>query len=151
MKRLLPFVVAGIILVAGAAAIFWFARPHRAVVIFWNGTTVTAEVAASLADQQRGLSGRDSLAADAGMLFPINPPAVQTFWMHQMKFPIDIIWIKDGRVIGFQLNVPVSTGEDPEPLYRSPGAVDDVLEVNAGFIAKNGIQVSMPVQIPQNP
>jgi len=93
------------------------------------------EVATTRDEQARGLSNRDSLADTAGMLFPFNPPGVVSFWMKEMRFPIDIVWIANGKVIGVVKNAPIPpTGSVTQnlPTYAPPAAVDYVLELNAG-------------------
>ena len=89
-----------------------------------------------------GLSGRSLLSENEGMLFVFEEKDIMpAFWMKDMSFAIDIIWINDGVVIG------ISERVQPEPerseseltLYRPPGPIDYVLEVSAGFSEKNRI------------
>lgn len=62
--------------------------------------SIAAEVAVTAAEQAKGLMDRDSLAADAGMLFPFSPPRPAAFWMKNTRIPLDIIFIRaDGTVI----------------------------------------------------
>lgn len=101
-----------------------------------------AEIADSPEERAEGLSGRDGLSEGRGMLFLFSELSAQTFWMNKMKFPIDIIWIRDGRVVGFEEDV-----SPPLPgtllaelsLYTSPAPVDMVFEVSAGTAARLGI------------
>jgi len=93
------------------------------------------EIAQTVEDQTRGLSGRSALKPGEGMLFKIDPPAVTGFWMYKMSFPLDIIWIKGGRVVGTSLNLPVPDSDTPAdllPVYYPPSEIDYALEVNAG-------------------
>ncbi|MDO8515806.1 MAG: DUF192 domain-containing protein [bacterium] len=93
--------------------------------------------------RMQGLSGRDPLDPDEGMLFIFDSPGMLGFWMKDMKFDIDIIWIRDGKVIGFSQNAKA----EPEksllqlPLYYPPERAKEVLEVNAGTVARLGIKV----------
>jgi hypothetical protein len=81
-------------------------------------------------------------------LYNIKRPAV--FWMKGMRFPLDIIWIADGKVVQIDKQAPHEPGvADPDlKRYISNEPVDAVLEVNAGFAEKNGIKVGDPVVIP---
>lgn len=110
-----------------------------------NGHQIKVEIADTPAKQARGLSGRESLAENFGMLFIFFEPKVQRFWMKDMKFPIDIIWISqtaDGdRVVGFVENAPVPVSENNLEIFSSPENVDKVLEINAGLVKKWGIKV----------
>ncbi len=95
----------------------------------------TVEVAATAEEQATGLSNRASMPNTSGMLFPFQPERVVTFWMKDMQFPIDIIWISHGKVIGVTKNLPVPPkGQKPQdlPTYSPPEAVDYVLELNVG-------------------
>jgi hypothetical protein len=78
----------------------------------------------------QGLSGRESLDVD-GMLFVFDESVIRTFWMKDMRFAIDIIWLNDGKVIGVENDVqPPEPGTPDSQLERrtSPGPVDMVLE-----------------------
>ncbi len=107
------------------------------------------EVADTPAKQQQGLSDRDELGAD-GMLFSFPVPAQTSFWMVDMKFDLDFIWIKDGKVFEITPNVPhpsVGVPTNDLPTYRASSPVDAMLEVNAGFAQAKGIQVGDVVKL----
>lgn len=111
--------------------------------------TVFVEVAASAKERAVGLSGRDSLAENRGMLFLFPEKTRPAFWMKGVSFPIDIIWIADNRAIGFNEGVLPEPGASPENLnkYTPPEDVDSAVEVNSGFIARNKISVGDKVVI----
>jgi len=94
------------------------------------------EVAATVEEQSQGLSNRETLPENAGMLFPFNPPRVVPFWMKDMRFPLDIIWIdEDNKIIGIEKNAPApreGTETSDLPSYSPPGPIRYVLELNAG-------------------
>ncbi|MBI4425994.1 MAG: DUF192 domain-containing protein [Candidatus Kerfeldbacteria bacterium] len=119
-------------------------RPQLAAVSFAS-VRVRAEVAATLAARSTGLAGRESLPADAGMLFVFEQPGPHAFWMQGMRFPLDIIWINNGQVVDVALNVPVPDGVPP--LYTPEQFATSVLEVNAGFVAEHGITIGSPAAI----
>ena len=77
-----------------------------------NDKIITAEVVESIADQARGLSNRESLGEDEGMLFVYNKKNRPTFWMKDMLFPIDIIWIADDKIVDISENLPVPDGDN---------------------------------------
>jgi uncharacterized membrane protein (UPF0127 family) len=114
-----------------------------------HGHTWTVELARTMLEQTRGLSGRPSLGTDQGMLFVFGAPSIQYFWMIGMKFPLDMIWISDDKVVGFAQNdpaPPLGTPTSSLAIYASPDGTDKVLEVNAGAVAKYGIEVGDAVQ-----
>jgi uncharacterized membrane protein (UPF0127 family) len=105
-----------------------------------GGVSVTAEVADDEASRTRGLSGRDRLGPDAGMLF-VLPGDSPSFWMKGMRFPIDIVWIKDGRVVDVTAGVPPPAGTNEALATYSPRrAANRALEVNAGWAARHGVE-----------
>lgn len=133
-----------------ALIIFWVSerqtlsshmREQRSVptVTFENRTIVSVEIADSQVERVQGLSGHDPLQTNEGMLFLFEKKEVQGFWMKDMLFPIDIIWIDGTTVVGFQQNAPP---ENPvKTIYYSSAPVDGVLEVQAGFVAQNEVRV----------
>ncbi len=87
--------------------------------------------------RRQGLSNRTSLPADTGMLFIFPSVAIQGFWMKDMHFPLDIIWIdKDKKVIGIAKN---ATPESYPAVFMSPDPIQYVLEIHAGTSADFGI------------
>jgi hypothetical protein len=110
----------------------------------------TVEIASTSLEQTRGLSFRPSLGANDGMLFIFTIGSVQSFWMKDMNFPLDMIWISGNTIVGFAQNVPApasGTALLNLPVYLSPGNTDKVLEVNAGTVAKYNIRVGDSVTI----
>lgn len=90
--------------------------------------TITVRIADNQKERQQGLSGTTNLDKDEGMLFVFDHPGSYPFWMKDMYFDIDIIWIKDNTVIG------ISRGDhrQPDKLIYPPSSVDRVLEVLPG-------------------
>jgi hypothetical protein len=71
------------------------------------------------------------------MLFPYEQPGFLPFWMKDMRFAIDIIWIRDGRIVDVAHSVPFDP-EGPGPTVRPRELADSVLEVPAGYAAAQG-------------
>lgn len=118
----------------------------RQSIVEINGKNIPVIIAQSPQDKEKGLSSFVSLDFDKGMLFVYDNYAPRTFWMKGMKFPIDIIWIVDNKVVGVEQNISPEQGPDFS-LYSSQGPVNLVLEVNAGFSKANNIQVGDIVTI----
>jgi uncharacterized membrane protein (UPF0127 family) len=157
-RKMLIFIFLGIVvLVIAGVFIFYHVvfsgtnppLPKSTVKI--GNTIFSVELATTMAQQTKGLSGRAGLAPNDGMLFLFGSPSVQNFWMKGMDFAIDIIWIGNGKVLGFvqgaepQLGMPMWGLK----IYSSPKNVDAVLEVPAGAVAQDGITIGEPVQISQ--
>ena len=112
-----------------------------------GNVTVYAEAADTFAEREMGLMNRTYLNEDAGMLFIFPTPQQQSFWMKNMRIPLDIVFITaDNHVLEIYASVPPCAG-DVCPLYTSSAPIQYVLEVNSGFCARNGIVSGDPVVI----
>ncbi|GAA1892112.1 hypothetical protein GCM10009715_42050 [Paeniglutamicibacter psychrophenolicus] len=101
-----------------------------------DGITVSAELANTPERQQKGLSGRVDLLADQGMLFELGEPQNTEVWMFGVQIPLDVVWIRDGRVLRVDtLNPCVSDIESECQRTPSPGEIDTILEAGAGVFA----------------
>ncbi|MBI3743756.1 MAG: DUF192 domain-containing protein [Chloroflexi bacterium] len=109
-----------------------------------GSATYTIEVARTQEQQATGLGNRDSLSADAGMLFPMSRSIRPLFWMKGMRFALDFVWIgADCRVADLTANVPAQPGV-PDNLLATYAPKIDILfvfEINAGQIAARGIKI----------
>ena len=101
------------------------------------------ELAITPAERSQGLSGREVLPQGAGMLFIFEGDQHLAFWMPDMNFPLDMVWIDSGcRVVDATLNAPVpEPGQSLADLPRfSPGSpARFVLEINAGEFEGAGL------------
>lgn len=102
-----------------------------------DGVTVVAEQATSTEAQRDGLSGRDAVPEGTGMWFPIDPAQPTEVWMQDTRVPLDVVWIRDGRVTGVVTLQPCSA--QPCSRESSPGAVDAILEAPAGTFAQTAV------------
>ena len=116
------------------------------VLLYIDGVSVHAEVVTTEAARGRGLSGRESLPDGQGMLFVFEKSDRYAFWMKEMHFPIDIIWLDENFTI-------VSITEDALPesypaTFRPTTPVRYVLEVPAGFVRRNSVIVGNKISFP---
>lgn len=117
---------------------------HKVVI---DGIDIPVELATTDDERRMGLSGRSSLDADKGLLFVFETPGIYQFWMPDMNFPIDILWIEDGKVVDVDEQVS-NIFDQKKPSYYSPSApVRYVLEVNAGFVREHDISIGDPVDL----
>ena len=112
---------------------------------------LSAEVVSSATQRSTGLSGRESLEEGSGMLFDFTDrdDALPVFWMKDMLFDLDIIWIDDGEIVQIDKNVPAEaeTPESQLTRYAVDNPIDYVLEVNAGFSEKNKVKIGDEVDL----
>ncbi len=125
------------------------ATPVPGAAVRIGAATFTVETARTVAQQTQGLSGRDQLPKNAGMLFPLQTERTPVFWMRQMRFALDFVWIStDCRAADITPNVPPPAPNTPDnalPLYSPSRPVLYVLEINAGEAAASGIRAGQPV------
>ena len=98
------------------------------------------DIADNPISQAKGLSGREFIEDNKGMLFLFGNYGKRSFWMQGMKFPLDIIWISDDKIVGVSENLP-PPGFGEVKVYDSPENVDKVLEINAGLFRKFGFKI----------
>ncbi len=121
---------------------------HSKVFILLGDKELEVEVVNTSESITQGLSGRESIGAD-GMLFILPERRVPTFWMKEMKFDLDMIWIDDYKVVDITTKVP-KPEEDLNlrelPLYSPSQVVDMVLEVEKGKAEDWNVEVGNVVK-----
>jgi uncharacterized membrane protein (UPF0127 family) len=144
-KQVLSFAIVVIFLLVGFFLLnhsSQILKPEDIKYVKIAGASIKVDLALTPREQEQGLSGRTELKENSGMLFVFSQPGKYNFWMKDMNFPIDIIWIGgDMRVVYIKKNA--SPLLYPE-LY-GPGPDDAnakyVLEVVDGFSEKNNLKV----------
>lgn len=113
---------------------------------FLNNKLIHLEIAQSPEEQYQGLSDRPSLCSECGMLFVSAKSSPQTFVMRRMNFPLDIIWINQGVIMGISKDLSPEHIEPYTP-YNSPTPVNWVLELNAGRAQDYNLQVGQKLHL----
>jgi len=94
---------------------------------------VDVEVVSRQDDLERGLMYRTGLGRDKGMLFVFAVDDKYQFWMKNMHFSLDMLWISvDGRIVYIGRNIPACSA-DPCPVYTPDQEARYVLEVSSGY------------------
>lgn len=149
MKKFLAGGIVGVMLISGIILKIG-QKSYEVAKVTLGGTTISAFIADTPEKQSKGLGGRRSLGADEGMLFVFDTDAQYGFWMKDMRFPIDIMWIDDGKIVDIAPNVPPPTSDSLQlPSYLPRLPADTVLEVNAGFAQHNGVKIGDTVLMNQ--
>ena len=140
-------IVSFIFLVLFFGLIFIYGKPHSPSDIKYvkiAGQNIEVDLATTAPEQEQGLSGRTELGPNEGMLFVFDTPGKYSFWMKDMLFPIDMIWLApDSRVVYVKKDArpesyPESFTPDEEAKY--------VLEIESGFSDKNNLKVGDRVE-----
>lgn len=105
--------------------------------------TVRVQIASTREQRRKGLMFREKLAEDEGMLFLFRAPEQQSFWMQNTLLPLDIIFIKSDMTVLGVVEGATPLTEDPREV---PGESQYVLEVNATYAKRHGIQAGTRVR-----
>jgi len=106
------------------------------------------EIVSDPMDMYRGLSNRQELCDQCGMLFVFPDLSERTFVMRDMNFPLDIIFLAQGKIVKIHANLPPE-GSNTQNLYSSEGPADRVLEINAGLSAELGLTEDTELILPR--
>lgn len=117
-------------------------------VVLGEKVFIESEIADSQLEKSLGLSGRESLDEGGGMLFIIGKNSRPTFWMRDMSFDIDIIWILDNEIIGIEYNIDHSV---QNKFYYPPRPINYVLEIKGGTALRHGLETGDRVRIITKP
>lgn len=142
-KKLIVFIISLISLILSVLWMISFFRNISLSTIMIGKTSLRVEVTQSPSALEKGLGGRDRIGSD-GMLFILPQKSIPTFWMKDMKFPLDFIWIDDDKVIDITEGVLAPRASEIEsvlPRYSPKFLTTHVLEISAGSVKKYGIQI----------
>lgn len=113
---------------------------YRQVNVTVNNVTIVADIAATNDQRTKGLAVKDTLNEDEGMLFVFSTSREHSFWMKNMKFPIDIIWISEyNEVVHIEHSLEPCEPDAFCPTYKPDRNSLYVLETVAGFAQKYNI------------
>ena len=134
-KNISSFVLAVVFFIL----LFVIPKEHRNIkAIQIMGQNIRVNLATTDAAREQGLSGRENLKEDEGMLFVFDYPDKYSFWMKDMNFPIDMIWIGENKEI-----IYIKKNARPESFPESYGPTADskyVLEIVSGLSSKNNFK-----------
>lgn len=113
---------------------------HESYIIVDDTRINLLEIADTQEKSYMGLSFRDSMCKNCGMLFPFKEEKERSFVMRDMMFSLDIVWISDDEIVKIDKNLEPE-GHETKNIYSSGQVVDNVLELNAGFTDRNNIKI----------
>lgn len=134
-----------IVIVFGFLFFYYWKNPLRPKVRI-NNHIFYVDVAVTPKQRERGLSGRKKLENNEGMLFLFEDPGLFHFWMREMLFPLDFIWIDGNTIVDLSKNVPHPTGNESAIELAPKEPVDKVLEINAGTIDAIGATIGDTIE-----
>ena len=97
-------------------------------------------------EKELGLMHVEKLNPNQGMIFVFNPPERVNFWMKNTLIPLDMIFIKDNKIIEiFEDVLPCSLNRCP--LYGSQEKIDYVIELNSGKAREIGFKIGQDINL----
>jgi uncharacterized protein len=116
-----------------------------------NKVKIAIEVANTDEELQQGYSNHQPISDKEGMLFIMPTIALHTFWMKDMLFDLDFIYIQNNKVVDLVKNIPSPANNQGEIAYVNPKvAVNQVLEVKSGFIDQYKIEIGDWISLKSN-
>lgn len=137
-------------LALGSFFYFWFVGFQNKPYVGVGRARFMVEEVRTNEEKRKGLAGHKPLSDSRGMLFIMDPNESSAFWMKGMTFPIDIIWIKNNKVIYIVESVPApkpGQSDGALPIYSPPEKAEYVLEVKAGMVNKYKFFIGQEVKI----
>jgi len=139
LVRRATFAIAALAVLLVGAGLFYNRATSNRCLEFGTIKCLKVEPVSSPSDLARGLSFRDSLAMNSGMLFEFEQDDIQCFWMKDMRFAIDMIWLDaNGKVVHIKPNA--TPGSYPAQ-FCPPQPARYVLEVNKGATQAAGVTI----------
>lgn len=115
--------------------------------LYINNNIFITEIADTDEKRSLGLSGRKYLKSDHGMLFIMPNSGLHQFWMKDMNFPLDFLWINKNKIVDLSENIPYpSIGSINIPIISPKYPSDKVLELNSGSIKLFNIKIGDSVK-----
>lgn len=141
MKKSLILTLFLILLSGCTTAVSW---PKKEVTL--GSQKVILEIVDTPQSREQGLSGRKKLCSTCGMLFVFPQSDRYVFWMKEMNFPLDLIWLSDGVIKEISPEVPVFNMAGEITQLQANEAVNQVIEINAGLAQVWGLTVGQKIE-----
>lgn len=103
-----------------------------------DNATVILETSITPEEKNKGLSFRNALPNNYGMVFVFRPEQKVNIWMKDTFISLDIIFIKNRAVVQI---IKSTKPNQTYPMYESEVEITEFIEVNSGFLDKHNIKV----------
>lgn len=146
MKALFAFIASMVLLLTGQhifapqATSFSEVQDHQKIQLKIRDKVLNVEVVNTAQSMTQGLSDRDQIGSD-GMLFLLGEMQIPHFWMKDMHFDLDMVWIDNLKIVDISAHVPKPSSPNEQlPIYSSTYPANMVLELNAGDAQRWGLK-----------
>lgn len=129
--------------------VFLWNRVYSSAIIELGGERFEVRIADNRDKRAKGLGDSKPLEKNEGMLFVFETAGKYQFWMKDLSYPLDIIWVAGGTIVDIAPRVaPPIAGESPESYrkYAPRLPADRVIEVAAGTVDRLGIKIGDSVR-----
>lgn len=142
-KKILPAIILVIIFICGIPLLL-LKSPTATI----DHHTFIIDIAKTSSEQEVGLAKYKTLPKDHAMYFPFAYSDYYAFWMKNMHFPIDMLFIENGKIVTIYKNVPAPKNVNEQlPTYKPTAPVNAVLEINVGLTKQYGFRINDSVII----
>ncbi|MFA6185125.1 MAG: DUF192 domain-containing protein [Candidatus Shapirobacteria bacterium] len=139
-KNIMLIITPVLIIIAGILIwrLFFYLPPANSIKIKIANINYNIELATTIAQKTKGLSERNILCKNCGMLFTFSFETNLPFWMKNTLIPLDMIWLdKNGKVVDIQTAVEINSNK----IYQNQIPAQYVLELNANDSQKIGLKI----------
>ena len=145
-------IIIGLLLVVIAAVVYYQFSMNKQMQtdneITINDHAFFVETVSDPQAQQIGLTKYNSIKEDQGMLFIFEQPGDYGFWMKNMQFPIDILFINNDTIVTIVSNAEPAAADAENPtIYHADAPIDKVLEITAGLAEKYELKRGDKIQL----
>jgi hypothetical protein len=125
--------------------LFFFVPSPNFVNIKIADTNYKIELAKTSAQKIKGLSKRNTLCSNCGMLFIFGFETELPFWMKDTLIPLDMIWLdKNGKIV----DIKTTDKTNSKKIYQNQSPAQYVLELNANDYQKLNLKIGDIIQLP---
>lgn len=139
-KNIMLIVTPVLIIIAGILIwrLFFYLPPANSIKMKIGNSNYNIELATTITQKTKGLSGRDSLCKNCGMLFTFGFETNLPFWMKDTLIPLDMIWLdKNGKIVDIQTVTEINSTK----IYQNQTPAQYVLELNANDSQKINLKI----------
>lgn len=135
----------GIVVALAAVALPFLFVQQPSTKLVTEHKTYTLAIANTDAGRERGLGGRASMPSDRGMIFVFDEAGTECFWMKDMQFSLDMIWLDNSKTIT-QIDADVAPDTYPQQFCGDKNT-RYVIELNAGEAKRAGLHVGKTLSL----
>ncbi len=139
-KSIMLIITPVLIIIAGILIwrLFFYLPPANSIKMKIGNNNYNIELATTIAQKTKGLSGRNTLCKNCGMLFTFGFETNLPFWMKNTLIPLDMIWLdKNGKIVDIQTASEINSTK----IYQNQTPAQYVLELNANDSQKINLKI----------